>query len=212
MFWKISSDANIQSLGDRCTLLNTLYINNIVFIRDHNQTRDGKLMDIYMNKDEKMKGFKDVDDFNRFYAVYDYHTNESHEVLSHFVIVALYSYYERTWKNMLIKNGFCTKEEYKLLYKYDKFKKFFFNKFAFEYEDRNDSDFLLLEEIRCISNCIKHSGFVSTDLNRINSLWNIDEEIKEIPHEYIEKFVNVPFNYAKKIVNKINNLYFEESN
>jgi hypothetical protein len=211
-FLKFLTDAHIQGLGHDCTILNTLYLNNILFIENHNLTRDDKLLDIYINRKEKLLGFEDVDDFNSFYAQYDYNTNETHEVLSHFVVVALYSYYERTWKNMLIKTGVCTKEEYKKFYIYENFKKLFINKFGFDYDDWDDEDFRLLEEIRCLSNCIKHSGNVSEELSKVNPYWVVGEQIKDVPHKFIEEFVNVPFAYIKKVVEKIHNLNNKENN
>src|SRR5437870_7455484 len=90
VFFEISSDVHIQTLGSKTMTLNTLYLNNIVFIREFNQTRDEKFIKTFIDKKEKgeLKNSKDKDEFNKLFAMYDINTNESNIVLSHFVIVA----------------------------------------------------------------------------------------------------------------------------
>lgn len=210
IFFNMVFSAHLHTLGNYCTTLNTLYLNNQAFISDYNNNKDEKLLRIFMDMHEEMKDPEYAETFRNMLVTYSVNTNESHIVLSHFVVVALYSYYERGLKNLLSQTGLCTKEEAKSFYKYGNFKQFFSKKFGMEYEDRTDENFLLLEEIRCINNCIKHSGIVSEDLHSINNKWVEGEEIEDIPDEYISKFVNAPYNYLNSMKDKINNSYFAE--
>ena len=205
----MSSDVHIQVLGFQTMKLNTLYINNIALIRDFNESLDEKLINLFMNKKEMiLKDFKDMEEFNKFFAHYEISTNESSLILSQLIIVGLYSSYERSLKSLLSKTGFCPNEEHKKFFKYKNLKKYFSKELEIEYEDWQNPVFCLLEEIRCINNCIKHSGIVDEKLNQINNKWVVGEEIKEISKENIAKFIDVPHLYLKIIVDKIKEKYF----
>lgn len=207
--FKLSSDAHIIGLVFNVNILNTLYHNNNLFINMLNENREEKLINFFIKQREEIKKQDEREEINKFLVQYEINTNESRIILSHFIIVALYSYYERSLKSMLLKNNLCSKKECKRMYRYDYLKIFFKETLKFNYDVPGDEQFLLLEELRCLNNCIKHSGFVNDELHKANKIWKIDQEIDDLYNE-VPKFIEVPCKYLKIIVDKINKIYFKD--
>jgi hypothetical protein len=207
--FQMTYDIHITSMDIKISNLVSLYHNYNIFIINFNEHRDNYFLDIINKEREKLKDSTYRDELYRFLAQYDVSTNHSRITLSHFLFVALYSYYEQTLKQILLKSHLCSEREYKNMFRYKALKDFFIKELNIVYENTEDEDFILLEELRCLNNCIKHSGFVNAELHKANNKWVINQEINDLYDEF-QRFIGVPGKYLKNIVEKIKKDYFKE--
>lgn len=197
------SHAHIGMLTLKAYTLQVMYENNKVFL-------DIYLKDKIEKDVEEIKKLKDeydeeiIDLFYEDIGDYNHFSNETSEVLSHYMMVALYSYYEIALKNILKLTKKLKPSELKSLYLFRNVKSILKTKFGVEYEDRKKSSFLLLNELRIINNCIKHGGIVDDNLHAANNEWNIDQEFGDLSGHYI-KFEHVPSVYLEELVSEISN-------
>jgi hypothetical protein len=206
-YFKLSSDAHLTGLGINSNVLSTIFYNYNLFLNIHSENREENLIKLFIEKGKENLNSKQWEELRTFSAQYEVNTDGSKLILSHFLFVALYSFYERALKDTLLKTNLCTLDEYKKMYRHKYLQDFFSDKFNFNYEDWNNDIFNLLEELRCINNCIKHSGFVNKELHKTNKKWLIGDEIKDLSMDF-QRFINVPYKYFNILIEKINTLYF----
>lgn len=173
-----------HQLGKQMSLLEVLYKNNETLISDFFQSEPVKkeIADLREFKVQQVAGEKYNDSYNSAldYAIVSHATQD---VLSHSIIVAAFSFYEKALKNLLYLSDKLTEQELRNCYRYDTLKKVLIEKFSISYEAL--TDFPQIEELRCLNNAIKHNGSVGSELIASNSKWILDKEIKNTFGEFI---------------------------
>lgn len=199
--FSIMAYAHAGMLTLKASTLHVMYENNQVFLNSHLKDEiESHILEI-----KKLEGEYDPETIEIFYediGDYEHFSKESSLILSHFMMVALYSYYEITLKNILKLTKKLNSDEIRSLYLFRRVKEILRDKFSIIYDDRTNTNFLLIDELRLINNCIKHGGFVDDELHNLNPEWVVGEEFGDLCAHFI-KFEHIPSSYLKEIISKI---------
>jgi hypothetical protein len=119
------------------------------------------------------------------------------------MVVGLYSNYEKSLKRILIRSGLFTDNELKNAFTKKGLIRIF-NKYSIIYEDENNPYFRIVDEIRILNNCIKHSGIVNQVLHDRNNKWIVGTEIGDLADEFFRlTFDRSSSNYLYQLAEKL---------
>ncbi len=125
---------------------------------------------------------------------------ESQNILSNYMIVAAFSFYEKSFKKILELTGKFTEEELASCYKKKEAVKLLKQKFNIEYKKL--TDYAKIEELRCLNNDIKHNGMVGRELASANSKWVVGTPITNTSADF-SRLMDGPKNLLRDLSNKI---------
>jgi len=175
-FWS-NSHAELSNVNSKLDALDILYQNCMTF-NDMYFKAELKKRSITFNKvlSERNSKFKD-DDLLIMESDYEMATNESLTILSNFIVVASYSYYEQGLKNIMRFSGLFNKSKIEDCYRNEVFLSIF-NKEEYIKNIVDRSDYKKVNELRFLNNAIKHNGIVDKKLHSTNPKWITKESIK----------------------------------
>lgn len=160
----------------------------------------------------KKKLYKRINEFERdelkhIKDDFEMGTNESLIILSNFIIVATYSYYEKGLKKIMQHSN--TKEskmfeddEIENCYNFKNFKKLFKDKGIIENIKKLD-DYVKVNELKCLNNVIKHKGIVDPKLKNANPKWKMNSNINNT----YEDFLRLKDSVSDFLTEIISNIY-----
>ena len=191
----IADQANIQIKS-----FDVLYQNNISFIENYLKVETGKQIAV-INK----TGFTNIpvselhealNSINDYYGL----SHETIDILSNYMVVASFSFYEKAFKKLLELTGEFTVPELSSLYKIREAKKLLKEKFNIAY--RFLTDCAKVEELRCLNNDIKHNGRVSKKLVAANQKWTFGQSIPNTYDDF-KRLMDGPRNLLLDLARKI---------
>ncbi len=206
--WDVKTRFGIYALvyADKANIqinaLNVLYQNNKTFNAEYLKGETDKKVE-EINKigvsnipEEELHELLQI--INDYYGL----SHETENILSNYMIVASFSFYEKKLKEILELSGKFTKSELKNCFKKDQIIKLLKQKFSIDYSALADYD--KIEELRCLNNVIKHSdsGLVDANLSLANPKWVIDERIENTYDDFI-RLMSAPRNLLYDLSNKI---------
>jgi len=174
-FFKIYSLVAADQMAMKISTLEVLYNNNEKFVSEYLQAETQKEVDKINERGVENIPEDDLHELttsiNNYYGL----THETQEVLSHYMVVATFSFYEKALKKVLQLTDKLTAQELKNCYKKDSLTKTLRDRFSISYSDLPCSNGI--EELRCLNNDIKHNGIVGSELAAANAKWILDAEI-----------------------------------
>jgi len=191
----ISDQANIQ-----INSLDVLYKNNDSFIENYLKGETDKQV-AEINKLDIAK-IPELELKELLQSISDYYglSHETQDILSNYMLVASFSFYEKAFKKLLGLTGKLTDPELSSCYKKKEAKKLLKSKFNVDYELL--TDYSKIEELRCLNNDIKHNGIVGSELVTANSKWNIDQPITNTIDDF-KRLMDGPRNLLRDLAVKI---------
>lgn len=180
--------------------IKTLY-GNITKYNEEHLENDKQLMFEEIQRDLSDMPQDSIEAFVDDVKDWAYFSEESIIILTHLMIVGLYSNYEKTLKLMLRKSGLYTDGEINSIFRYQALIDLF-SRHHINYEDISDPDFIKVDEIRLLNNSIKHSGKVDQNLANRNSIWVVNDEIGDLAEHFIRLY-DSPSVYLLKLGNQL---------
>jgi len=198
--FRIYSLATADQVAIKISTLEVLYQNNETFIVDHLKAETQKEVD-KINQ-HGVENFTEEELTKLTHSIGDYYglSHETKEVLSHYMIVATFSFYERGLKKLLSLINKLTPQELRSCYKKDKLIQLLNDKFSITYSTL--IDYNKIEELRCLNNDVKHNGTVGNELAAANSKWTFDDEIRNTYDDF-ERLKEAPRNLLTDLAAKI---------
>lgn len=197
LYFEVLVTIEERQLSLKISTLDILYRNNETFNNNllkseqvQNEIADLQKFGIQQIPSER---FNDVSSSALDYTIL---SHETQELLSHYMIVATFSFYEKTLKKLLYYSNKLNEKELKSCFKNEQLIKILNEKFAVDYTKM--IDFPQIEELRCLNNTIKHQGIVSSELETSNNKWILDTEIKQTYEDYI-RLKDSPLNMIKEL-------------
>lgn len=191
----IADQANIQ-----INSLDVLYQNNNSFIENYLKDETDKQV-AEINKLEISK-IPEAELKELLQSISDYYglSHETKDILSNYMIVASFSFYEKAFKKLLGLTGKLTDAELSSCYKKKEAKKLLKNKFNIDYELL--TDYVKIEELRCLNNDIKHNGLACSELVAANSKWTLNQPITNTYNDF-KRLMEGPRNLLRDLAGKI---------
>ena len=191
----VAEQANSQIIS-----LDVLYHNNKSFIDNHLKSETDKQV-AEINKLDISKIPEDelhelLQTVSNYYGL----SHETQEVLSNYMLVASFSFYEKAFKKLLELTGRLTDTELSSCYQKKNAKKLLKSKFNIDYELL--IDYLKVEELRCLNNDVKHNGRAGDQLVLANSKWTLDQLIENTYQDF-QRLKEGPRNLLKDLATKI---------
>lgn len=204
--WDNKSRFNIYSLvtadqvGIKISALDVLYQNNENFIGNYLEQETQKEVDKINKRD--VSTIPEDELHALIQSISDHYglSHETKEVLSHFMIVATFSFYEKGLKKLLLLTNQLFEKELRSCYKKDKLTQLLTQKFGITYSTLEDYD--KIEELRCLNNDIKHNVVAGNLLVNANNKWTLNQQI-ENTHEDFERLKSAPRNSLMDLANKL---------
>ena len=122
------------------------------------------------------------------------------DILSNYMLVASFSFYEKAIKKLLSLTGKLTDTELSSCYKKKEAKQFLKSKFKIDYKLL--TDFTKIEELRCLNNDIKHNGLAGIELITANPKWTLNQPITNTYDDF-KRLMDGPRNLLRDLANKI---------
>lgn len=198
--FKAYSLVTTDQIGIKISTLGVLYENNENFIGDYLEQETQKEVD----KINKRNVLKIPDDELKALtnSISDYYglSLETKEVLSQYMIVATFSFYEKGLKKLLSLTNKLTEQELRSCYKKDKLTKLLTHKFGITYSNLTDNN--KIEELRCLNNDIKHNSMATNELVSANNKWILNQQI-ENTHDDFERLKSAPRNLLRELANEL---------
>jgi len=191
----IAEQANIQ-----INSLDVLYINNNSFIENYLKGETDKQvekineLDISKIPEDELRQL--LQSNSDYYGL----SHETKEILSNYMLVASFSFYEKAFKKLLDLTGKLTSKQISNCYKKTKAKNILKNKFNIDYDLLND--YKKIEELRCLNNDIKHNGMVGNELVAANAKWILGQTITNT-HNDFKRLMDGPRNLLQDLACKI---------
>jgi len=195
----IETQLEIISMGIKNEGLKTLFENFLRYSEEHLEEDSEKMhkqIDDEYTLDEYDQEFIDL--LHEDIGNWEFYTKESEEILTHVMIIGLYSNYEKTLKKILKLSGKFSEIEIKTCSIKPKLIETFISK-GLQYEKPEDSDYKNINELREINNCLKHSGEISRDLHQIKNDWVEGQILGDLSPHFI-RLMRSPSHYLTKIV------------
>jgi hypothetical protein len=191
----VADQANIQ-----INSLDVLYLNNNSFIENFlKDETDKQLAEI-----NKLDISKIPEDELRtlLQSISDYYglSHETKDILSNYMLVASFSFYEKAFKKLLDLTGNLTAAQLSNCYKKKEAKSLLKSKFNIEYELL--TDYKKIEELRCLNNDIKHNGLVGSELAAANTKWTLGQPIANTYDDF-KRLIDGPKNLLRDLASKI---------
>lgn len=201
---RISSNMLIITIEQKISSLNTLYENTNSYLEAEKNNFSKEIDDTFedFSPDEISEISQEV---GENYSFLLYNSTELKKIQSHFILVAMYSFYEKAIKNLIMlleefSSKKLNKEDIKECYKSENLENLLKNKFLIEVKSLDDYN--KINELRCINNCIKHDGIVDNKLQGVNGKWKIDEEFDDLYSDFI-RLKDAPFNFLQDLRQRI---------
>ncbi|MCX6285630.1 MAG: hypothetical protein NTY96_00770 [Bacteroidetes bacterium] len=191
----IADQANIQ-----INSLDVLYQNNNSFIENYlkaetdKQVAEINKLDISKIPEDELKEL--LQSISDYYGL----SHETQDILSNYMLVATFSFYEKSFKKLLDLTGKLNDTELSSCYRKKEAKKLLKNKFNIDYELL--TDYPKIEELRCLNNDIKHNGLVGNELATVNPKWFLDKPITNTYDDF-KRLMDGPRNLLRDLANKI---------
>lgn len=191
----VADQANSQIVS-----LDVLYNNNNSFIENHlkretdKQVAEINKLDLSKIPEEELSEL--LQSVSNYYGL----SHETKEVLSNYMLVATFSFYEKAFKKLLGLTARLTEAELSSCYKKKEAKKLLKNKFNIDYELL--ADYIKIEELRCLNNDIKHNGLAGSELVAANSKWTLDQSIENTYADF-QRLMDGPKNLLRDLATKI---------
>jgi hypothetical protein len=198
--FKIYSLVTADQVAIKISTLDVLYQNNDTFVLNHLQTETQKEVDKLNQRGVENIPEEELLELTRSISDYYGLSHETKEVLSHYMIVATFSFYEKGLKKLLSLTNQVTPQELRNCYRKDQLTQLLTNKFSITYSAL--TDYAKIEELRCLNNDIKHNGVVGNELVSANSKWTLDQDI-ENTHSDFERLKDGPRNLLADLAAKI---------
>ena len=206
MTWENKTRFNVYSLvtadqvGIKISSLDVLYQNNENFIENYLQQETQKEVDKLNKRDVSTIPEDQLHALTQSISDYFGLSHETKEVLSHYMIVAAFSFYEKGLRKLLSLTNMLTDQQLRSCYKKDKLTQLLAKKFSISYSSLVDYD--KIEELRCLNNDVKHNGVESNKLVVANSKWTLNQEI-ENTHDDFERLKAAPGNLLRDLATKL---------
>ncbi len=183
MFWS-NACATLSNVNLKLDALDILYQNSLTF---HDIYFKGELKkrSIAFKKElsQRNSQFKE-DELLIMESDYEMATSDSLTILSNFIIVASYSYFEKALKDVMQSSGQFKESEIKNCGKKDGFLKVYkHEKYIKDIEER--PDYIKINELRILNNEIKHNGIVGIELHNSNPKWILKEHINNTYEDFL---------------------------
>jgi hypothetical protein len=198
--FKIYSLVTADQVAIKISTLDVLYQNNDTFVLNHLQSETQKEVDKLNQRGVENIPEEELLELTRSISDYYGLSHETKEVLSHYMIVATFSFYEKGLKKLLSLTKQLTPQELRNCYRKDQLTQLLTNKFSITYSTL--SDYAKIEELRCLNNDIKHNGVVGNELVSSNGKWILDQDI-ENTHSDFERLKEGPRNLLADLAAKI---------
>jgi len=191
----IADKANIQ-----INSLDVLYQNNNSFIENYLKDETDKQV-ANINKLD-ISQIPEVELKQILQSVSDHYglSYETKDILSNYMLVASFSFYEKAIKKLLSLTGKLTDTELSSCYKKKEAKQLLKSKFKIDYKLL--TDFTKIEELRCLNNDIKHNGLAGIELITVNSKWTLNQPITNTYDDF-KRLMDGPRNLLRDLANKI---------
>jgi hypothetical protein len=178
LFWSHSSTLTNVNLS--INALDVLYENHLAFdSKKELKKRASNFRKELIKRNSKFK----QDELRHMKGDYEIATTESLIILSNFIIVATYSFYEQGLKTIMLNSKIFNETQIKNCFKNENILTLF-NKKEFIENMKDNDDYKKVNEIRCLNNAIKHSGVVSDELHEANPKWVIGKKIKNTYEDF----------------------------
>lgn len=202
IFWSISC-GTITNVDLRINALHVLYQNNLAFnsryFKNELKKRANDFRKESINRNSQFK----QDELKYMKDDFENATNESLQILSNFIIVAAYSFYEMGLKRIMCHSKFFTKPEIKSCFKNENILELFKNKGIIN-NMKDIDNYKKINELRCLNNAIKHNGIVDKWLNEANNRWIEGTEIENTHNDFL-RLKNGISEFLIEIMTKIEN-------
>jgi len=187
-----------QQLNVKIKTLEVLYENTEIFIKDYLKGESDKQM---QEIDHEKYTEEELQIVTQGISYYYGITVETKDTLSHYMIVAAFSYYEKSFKNILSLSKLFSDVEIRKCYKDKEATKILKKRFNIDYNSLQD--YSKIQELRILNNDIKHEGKVSSDLSLINSRWKAGDEIDNNIYNDFVRLKEAPFNLLEDLADKL---------
>jgi len=191
----VANQANSQIVS-----LDVLYNNNNSFIENYlkgetdKQVAEINKLDISKIPEDELSEL--LQSVNNYYGL----SHETEEVLSNYMLVATFSFYEKAFKKLLGLTARLTDAELSSCYKKKEAKKLLKSKFNIDYELL--TDYIKIEELRCLNNDVKHNGLAGSELVAANSKWTLDQTIENTYIDF-QRLMYGPKNLLRDLATRI---------
>lgn len=183
MFWS-NSCAILSNLNLKLEALDILYQNSLTFNKIYLQDElEKRSAAFYKELSERNSQFKE-DELLIMVNDYEMASRDSLAILSNFIVVASYSYFEQGLKDVMTCSCIFKKSEIENCGKKDSILNLFNNeRFIKGINERHD--FIKIKELRTLNNDIKHNGIVDIELHDSNPKWILKEKIKNTYEDFL---------------------------
>lgn len=191
----VADQANIQ-----INSLDVLYLNNNSFIENFlkdetdKQLAEINKLDISKIPEDELKPL--LQSISDYYGL----SHETKDILSNYMLVASFSFYEKAFKKLLDLTGKLTAAQLSNCYKKKDAKNLLKSKFNIDYELL--TDYQKIEELRCLNNDIKHNGLVGNELAAANTKWTLGQPIANTYDDF-KRLMDGPKNLLRDLASKI---------
>jgi hypothetical protein len=191
----LADQANIQ-----INSLDVLYLNNNSFIENFlkdetdKQLAEINKLDISKIPEEELRPL--LQSISDYYGL----SHETKDILSNYMLVASFSFYEKAFKKLLDLTGNLTTAQLSNCYKKKEAKNLLKSKFNIDYELL--TDYKKIEELRCLNNDIKHNGLVGSELAAANTKWTLGQPIANTYDDF-KRLMDGPKNLLRDLASKI---------
>jgi hypothetical protein len=191
----VADQANIQ-----INSLDVLYLNNNSFIENFlkdetdKQLAEINKLDISKIPEEELRPL--LQSISDYYGL----SHETKDILSNYMLVASFSFYEKAFKKLLDLTGNLTAAQLSNCYKKKEAKNLLKSKFNIDYELLTDDK--KIEELRCLNNDIKHNGLVGSELAAANTKWTLGQPIANTYDDF-KRLMDGPKNLLRDLASKI---------
>lgn len=198
--FNIYSPVIANQVGLKISTLNILYNNNEAFVLEYLEKETQKEVDKI--NERGVKNIPEEELLNLTRSISDYYglSHETKNVLSHYMIVAAFSFYEKGLKKILSLTNKLTPAELNNCYKKKELEQLLISKFSTTYSTL--IDFGSIEELRCMNNAIKHDGTVGNELVLSNGKWILGQEIGNTYDDFL-RLKESPLNLLRDLIEKI---------
>ena len=147
-------------------------------------------------KNEKVELNKTLIDKCNFHNQFDFddskicELNFFSETIYNFLAVIIYSFSEKSFKKILLKNNLSI----------ENLKEYFEEKYSLDLTTL--LNYQKYNELRLLNNCVKHKGFVDNKLAKCNNKWKQGEEII-LEEDDIKEYFNNLVDFIPEILSKI---------
>jgi hypothetical protein len=200
LFWSYSC-STLTNLDLNINALDILYQNTLSFQNTYFKNELKKRAFIFRRELlERNSKFKQ-DELRHMKGDYEQATNESLTILSNFIIVATYSFYEQGLKTIMRNSKIFNETQIKNCFKNENILTLF-NKKEFIENMKDNDDYKKVNEIRCLNNVIKHNGIVDDYLHEANPKWTKNEIVKNTYEDFLRLKDGVS-DFLSELISKI---------